>query len=105
MIDHFLLEKNGDVAAQEVHDKVNRSARSAGDAKPPVIQKFDPDATPMLQLVVSAPRPLRDVTMIADKPIKQRLENAKGVGEIRIVGGAKREIHVLVDPESCAPTA
>jgi HAE1 family hydrophobic/amphiphilic exporter-1 len=37
--------------------------------------------------------------MIADKLIKQKLENAKGVGEVRIVGGAKREIHVLVDPD------
>src|SRR5208337_1340586 len=68
-------------------------------AKQPVIQKMDPDATPVMQIAVSAPRSLRDLTMIADKLIKQKLENAKGVGEIRIVGGAKREIHVLVNPE------
>src|SRR5947209_12160059 len=37
--------------------------------------------------------------MIADKLIKQKLENAKGVGQVRIIGGAKREIHVLVDPD------
>ena len=40
-----------------------------------------------------------DLTLIADKLIKQKLENAKGVGQVRIVGGAKREIHVLVDPD------
>ena len=65
----------------------------------PVVQKFDPDATPILQIAVSAPRSLRDVTLIADKEIKQKLENAKGVGQVRIVGGARREIHVLVDPD------
>ena len=96
----FELSKNGDVAAQEVQNKVNLIANDLpATAKQPVIQKFDPDATPVMQVVVSAPRSLRDLTMIADKLIKQKLENAKGVGQVRIVGGAKREIHVLVDPD------
>jgi len=96
----FELSKNGDVAAQEVQNKVNLIANDLPTtAKQPVIQKMDPDATPVMQIAVSAPRSLRDLTMIADKLIKQKLENAKGVGEVRIVGGAKREIHVLVDPD------
>src|SRR5580693_7735162 len=95
----FLLAKNGDVAAQEVQNKINLIVNDLPQtAKVPVVQKFDPDAAPILQVVVSAPRSLRDVTLIADKQIKRNLENAKGVGEVRIVGGAKREIHVLVDP-------
>src|ERR1700735_2919380 len=96
----FELSKNGDVAAQEVQNKVNLIANDLPTtAKQPVIQKMDPDATPVMQIAVSAPRSLRDLTMIADKLIKQKLENAKGVGQVQIVGGAKREIHVLVDPD------
>ncbi|MDP9053457.1 MAG: efflux RND transporter permease subunit [Acidobacteriota bacterium] len=96
----FELSKNGDVAAQEVQNKVNLIANDLPTtAKQPVVQKMDPDATPVMQIAVSAPRSLRDLTMIADKLIKQKLENAKGVGQVRIVGGAKREIHVLVDPD------
>src|SRR5438477_7279674 len=96
----FELAKNGDVAAQEVQNKVNVIVPNLPQtAKQPVVQKFDPDAAPILQIAVSAPRSLRDVTLIADKDIKQKLENIKGVGEIRIVGGAKREIHVMVDPD------
>ena len=96
----FELSKNGNVAAQEVQNKVNLIANNLPQtAKTPVVQKFDPDATPILQVAVSAPRSLRDVTLIADKQIKQKLENAKGVGQITIVGGARREIHVLVDPD------
>ena len=68
-------------------------------AKAPVVQKFDPDAQPILQMAVSSPRPLREVTEIADKQIKPQLENISGVGEITIVGGLKREIHVWVDPD------
>jgi HAE1 family hydrophobic/amphiphilic exporter-1 len=95
----FELSKNGDVAAQEVQNKVNLIVNNLPQtAKQPVVLKFDPDAAPVVQIAVSAPRTLRDLTMIADKLIKQKLENAKGVGQITIVGGAKREIHVLVDP-------
>ena len=64
-----------------------------------MVQKVDPDAQPVLQMVVSSPRPLREVTEIADKQIKPRLENISGVGQITIVGGLKREIRVWVDPE------
>ena len=96
----FTLDKSGDVAAQEVRDKVNQVVPQLPEtAKAPVVQKMDPDAQPVLQMVVSSPRPLREVTEIADKQIKPRLENISGVGQIRIVGGLKREIRVWVDPE------
>src|ERR1019366_5243540 len=96
----FELSKDGDVAAQEVQNKVNLIANDLPQtAKQPVVQKFDPDAQPVVQIAVSSPRSLRDLTMIADKLIKQKLENASGVGQVRIIGGARREIHVLVDPD------
>lgn len=96
----FLLAKNGDIAAQEIQNKVNLILNDLPQtAKTPVVQKFDPDAAPVIQIAVSAPRSIRDLTLIADKRIKQQLENAKGVGEITILGGAKREIHVVVDPD------
>jgi HAE1 family hydrophobic/amphiphilic exporter-1 len=95
----FSLDKNGDVAAQEVRDKVNRAIPDLPEtAKAPVVQKLDPDATPILQMAISSPRPLREVTEIADKQIKPRLENINGVGEIQLVGGLKREIRVWIDP-------
>src|ERR1039458_3004497 len=83
VIIQFELSKNGDVAAQEVQNKVNLIVPQLPQtAKQPVVQKFDPDAAPILQIAVSARRSLRDVTLIADKQIKQKLENAAGVGEI-----------------------
>jgi HAE1 family hydrophobic/amphiphilic exporter-1 len=96
----FSLDKSGDVGAQEIRDKVALTLPDLPEtAEAPVIQKFDPDATPIMQIAVSGTRPLREVTEIADKQIKQRLENVKGVGEIQLVGGLKREIRVWVDPE------
>lgn len=95
----FLLEKNGDVAAQEVRDKVNLIVSDLPEtAKPPVIQKIDPDAAPVLRVAVSAPLPLRDVTEIADKQIKEKIESINGVGQVQIVGGTKYEMQIRVDP-------
>jgi HAE1 family hydrophobic/amphiphilic exporter-1 len=96
----FDLDKDGDVAAQEVRDKVNLIANQLpATAEVPVIQKLDPDAQAVLQIAVSAPRPLREVTQIADEQIARRLENISGVGQVEIVGGSEREIQVLVNPE------
>jgi HAE1 family hydrophobic/amphiphilic exporter-1 len=100
VIIQFSLDKNGDVGAQEVRDKVNLIVNDLPDtAKAPVVQKFDPDATPIMQIVLSSPRPLREVTEIADKQIKPQLENITGIGQIQLVGGLKREIRVWVDPD------
>lgn len=96
----FLLEKNGDVAAQEVRDKVNLVIPDLPEtAEQPVIQKIDPDAAPVLRIAVSAPLALREVTDIADKKIKKRIESISGVGQVQIVGGSRREIQINIDPE------
>jgi HAE1 family hydrophobic/amphiphilic exporter-1 len=96
----FLLDKNGDVAAQEVRDRVALVAASLPEtAEAPVIQKFDPGAMPILQIAVSGNRPLRELTQIADEQIKQRLESVNGVGQVQLVGGADREIQVRLDPD------
>jgi HAE1 family hydrophobic/amphiphilic exporter-1 len=96
----FSLDKNGDVGAQEVRDRVSMIVGTLPEtAKAPVIQKMDPDAMPVLQIAVSAARPLREVTQITKKQIKEQIENISGVGQVQITGGAEREIHVVVDPD------
>ncbi|HEX8097865.1 MAG TPA: efflux RND transporter permease subunit, partial [Pyrinomonadaceae bacterium] len=96
----FLLEKNADVAAQEVRDKVNLIVPNLPEtAETPIIQKLDTDAAPVLRIAVSAPRSLREVTDVADKQIKKNIESINGVGNVDIVGGREREIQIYVDPD------
>ncbi|MFN2576565.1 MAG: efflux RND transporter permease subunit [Pyrinomonadaceae bacterium] len=96
----FLLEKNADVAAQEVRNKVDLIVNELPEtAETPIVQKLDTDATPVLRIAVSAPRSLREVTDIADKQIKRLIEPISGVGNVEIVGGRQREIEVWVDPD------
>src|SRR5262245_16882558 len=53
----FLLERNRDIAAQHVRDKVNTIlARLPQNTDPPIIDKFDLDAIPVISISVSAPR-------------------------------------------------
>src|SRR2546422_3947589 len=96
----FVLEKNADVAASEVRNKVDLIVNDLPEtAEVPIVQKLDTDATPVLRIAVSAPRSLREVTDIADKKIKRMIESINGVGNVEIVGGRKREIEVWVDPD------
>src|SRR5256714_2910129 len=91
----FLLEKNADVAAQEVRDKVNLIVTNLPEtAEQPIIQKLDTDAAPVLRIAVSAPRSLRKDTDVADKQIKRQIEPISGLGNDDIVGGRKREVEV-----------
>jgi hydrophobic/amphiphilic exporter-1 (mainly G- bacteria), HAE1 family len=96
----FLLDKNADIAAQEVRDKVDLITGDLPEtAENPIVQKLDTDAAPVLRIAVSANKSLREVTDIADKEIKERIESLNGVGNVEIIGGATREIHVFVDPD------
>jgi HAE1 family hydrophobic/amphiphilic exporter-1 len=94
----FVLERKIDDAAQDVRDKVSRIV---GDlptgVDPPVIEKLDPDATPVLTLAISADRGAREITDTADKSIKQNLESLTGVGRVSFIGDRKREIQVVLD--------
>ena len=95
----FALEKNGDVAAQEVRDKVNSVQRQLPQGTdPPVIGKFDIGATPVLNVVVYGDMDLIDLTQTAKKKIKEIIETVNGVGAVDIVGGREREIHIVVNP-------
>jgi HAE1 family hydrophobic/amphiphilic exporter-1 len=95
----FALEKNGDVAAQDVRDKVNSVlSQLPQGTNPPVIGKLDIGAQAVLNVVVYGNRDLIDLTQIAKKKIKENIETVNGVGAIDIVGGREREIHLVVNP-------
>jgi HAE1 family hydrophobic/amphiphilic exporter-1 len=95
----FLLEKDIDVAVQEVRDKVNVTLPDLPtEIDLPVIERLDPGATPVLMYALSAIRPIRDITEYADKVIRPALEGTAGVGQVQIVGGQARQINILVDP-------
>ncbi len=95
----FLLDKNVDTASQEVRDHLATVlADLPKGIESPVVSKVDPDASPVLWVALESTRPNREITELADRKIRQSLENVSGVGQVSIIGGRKRQIQVFVDP-------
>jgi multidrug efflux pump subunit AcrB len=97
---NFNLEKDPDLATQEVRDKVSTVInRLPETADPPIVRKSDPDAFPVLVYAISSPRSSIELTDIVQKQIQERIESADGVGEVVVFGGRQREIKIYVDPD------
>ena len=96
----FLLEKDVDVAAQEVRDRVNGVLpRLPKTIQQPRVDRFDPDAAPVLSIALSAKKPVRDITEYADKVLRRKLESVSGVGQVLVVGGRQRQVNVWLDAD------
>ncbi len=96
----FQLEKNIDIASQEIRDKVNGIINDLPtDLKPPTIKKVDTDASAIIEYALSAPGNIRDTTEYADKILRRQLESINGVGQVNLIGGRKRQVNLLLDPD------
>ncbi len=87
-------------AAQDVREKVALVRASfKKEVKEPIVLRFNPDDQPVLSLAVQSPtRDARELTTLADQVVKRRIENARGVGRVSVVGGVKREVQVVLRP-------
>lgn len=99
----FELNRDIDVAAQDVRDRVSTVLHHLpDDTDPPTIAKTDADQAPIMTLAVSGPRSTRELTEIADKIIKTQIERSLGVGEVNVYGGLERAINIWVDADRLA---
>jgi hydrophobe/amphiphile efflux-1 (HAE1) family protein len=95
----FDLSKNGDVAVQEVRDKIQQIlAVLPRGIDPPLVTKVDPSATPVVLLAVRGTRSLRETSEVADVVVRRRLESIAGVGQVSLVGSRRRQLRVWLDP-------
>ena len=87
-------------AAQDVREKV-ALVRPVfkKEVKEPLVTRFNPDDVPVISLAISSPkRPVRELTTLADQVVRRRLENARGVGRVTLVGAVRREVQVALRP-------
>jgi len=95
----FNLEKDVNVAAQEVRDHINNILPDLPRGiDQPVVSKVDPDASPIVYVTLTTPGSIRDTTEIADKRVRRQIESINGVGQVNILGGKRRQINVWLDP-------
>ena len=95
----FELEKNSDAGFQDVQAKLS-SIRSElpSDLEDPVIEKLDIDSSPIMALVVAGDQPIQQLSDIADRTVKTRLQRVAGVGQVKLIGNRDRNIWIYLDP-------
>jgi HAE1 family hydrophobic/amphiphilic exporter-1 len=99
----FNLDKDIDVAFNEVQAKVNQILRQLPeDADPPIVAKVQTGAQPIMWLSLQGDRTLQQLNVYARNEIKKRLETIDGVGEVRIGGERPRVIQVQLNPDRMA---
>jgi len=94
----FALERDIDIALQEVQSKVAQAQRRLPeDIDPPIVSKQNPSEQPILWLGLSSEtRSLRDLIAYTQDSLKDRFQTIPGVGEIILSGFVDRNLRVWV---------
>ncbi|HUT90780.1 MAG TPA: efflux RND transporter permease subunit [Thermoguttaceae bacterium] len=99
----FQMEVDVDIAATDVREKLDLiRADFPEDVEDPIIQKFDVNATPIVNLALSGDAPLDELYDYADNTLSDRITVIPGVAEVQLIGGADREVHVELDRDKLA---
>lgn len=100
VIVEFVLERDIDLAVQDVREKISIiRGKLPTDIDEPVIEKVDPDATPVMWLGLSGEKSVRDLSTYADEVLKEQLQKIPGVGAIRMGGLRLRQVRVWLDSD------
>jgi len=101
VVAEFELTVDPATATQDVREKVAAiRATFRREVKEPKITRFDPADRPIVSIAMTSTgtRSLRELTTLADQIVKKRIENVRGVGQVNLVGGVKREIQIYLNP-------
>ena len=100
----FHLGENVQKATDDVRSKIDQIRNTLPrDVDPPVVQRLDIDSQPIITYAVSAPAMSEtDLSWFIDNTISRDLQAQDGVSQINRLGGADREINVLIDPDRLA---
>lgn len=99
----FELEKNVDIAFNEVQSRVNQALPELPSGiDSPSILKASSTSDPILQITVSGNRTIQQINEYASEIIKKKLEIVDGVSEVQIFGERDRQIRVNIDIQKLA---
>lgn len=94
----FVLERNIDLAVQDVREKVSIiRGKLPKDIDDPIIEKVDPDATPIMWFGLSGEKSIRELSTYADEILKEQLQRINGVGAIRLGGLRLRQVRLRLE--------
>ncbi|MGA0796925.1 MAG: efflux RND transporter permease subunit, partial [Quisquiliibacterium sp.] len=100
----FRLDRDPDGAAADVRDRVARvRAKLPQEIEEPVISKVEADASPIVWLAFSSDtRSALEVSDIANRYVKPRLQTLPGAADVRIFGERRYSMRIWLDPDRLA---
>jgi len=100
----FTLGRDIESAAQDVRDKVSRvRGRLPREVNEPVVAKQDADAQPFYWMALSGANYTRmQLSDIADRVVKTRLQTITGVGRVFIAGQRQYSMRIWLSPKELA---
>jgi multidrug efflux pump len=100
----FALDRDIDVAASDVRDRVSRvQGRLPDQADPPEVSKADSDSQPIMILFLRSSSMNRlELTDYADRYLLDRLATVPGVAQVQIYGEQRYAMRIWLDPDAMA---
>ena len=99
----FELEVDVDIAATDVREKLDLvKADLPEDVEGPKILKFDINAAPIAHIALTGDVTLDELYDYANNTLRDRLTVISGVADVELIGGAEREVHVMLDRDKLA---
>ncbi len=100
VVAEFNLDINPDTAVQDARDKIATVTPTfKKDVDAPIVSRVNMQDQPIMSLVISSSTmPLRDLTSWINQVAKKKLQTVAGVGDIKLIGGAARQIRINIEP-------
>lgn len=101
VVAEFNLDTSSAIAAQDVRDKIAPvAAQFRDEIDTPIVQRYDPSSSPIMSVVFeSTSMNLAQLSSYVDKRIVPQLKTVSGVGNVNLLGDAKRQIRIKILPE------
>lgn len=101
VVAEFNLDTSSAIAAQDVRDKIAPvTAQFRDEIDTPIVQRYDPSSSPIMSVVFeSTSMNLAQLSSYVDKRIVPQLKTVSGVGNVNLLGDAKRQIRIKILPE------
>ncbi|MDP2653337.1 MAG: efflux RND transporter permease subunit [Candidatus Omnitrophota bacterium] len=92
------LERDIDVAVQEIQTKLSQAQRRLpDDIDPPIVTKTNPEDQPIMWVTATSDIPLRNLMDYVDNHLEDQFATVNGVGEVFMGGFLERNLRVWID--------
>ena len=94
----FELNRDIDVAMQEVQSKISAAQKSLPkDMDPVTITKTNPEDQPIIRIALTGDRPLKDLMSFTNDSLKDKFTTLAGVGDVDMGGYVDPNLRIWID--------